>query len=151
MNPPFHFRKKKHFFGWDPLGRFTIKSNDSSISSVKSKKLDHMVTSCEAGMPLTATPLNKKLWSLPTPNRPLFANSRKGQQWRESQPTPTPLHARRCLKGDLCERREEFNEVRGEYRSATTSANAYVNASLKSLLGARYQLDGPWAINFFFW
>ena len=104
-----------------------------------------MVTSCEAGMPLTATPLNKKLWSLPTPNRPLFANSRKGQQWRESQPTPTPLHARRRLKGDLCERREEFNEVRGEYRSATTSANAYVNASLKSLLGTRYQLGGPWA------
>ena len=68
----------------------------------------------------------------------------------ESQPFPTPVHARKRLKEGLCERREEFNEARGEYWSDSCSANAYVNASLKSLLGARYQLDGPWAINFFF-
>ena len=34
--------------------------------------------------------------------------------------------------------------------SATISANAYVNASLKSLLGAHSQLGGPWATKIFF-
>ena len=63
----------------------------------------------------------------------------------ESQPFPTPVHARRRLKEGLCERREEFNEARGEYWSDSCSANAYVNASLKSLIGTHYQLGGPWA------
>ena len=73
----------------------------------------------------------------------------------ESQPFPTPVHARKCLKEGLCERREEFNEVRGEHWSDLCSANAYVNASLKSLLGAHCQLEvevghGPWATKKFF-
>ena len=68
----------------------------------------------------------------------------------EIQPSSTSVHARESVKEGLCERREEFNEVRGEHWGATTSANAYVNASLKSLLGTRYQLGGPWATNFFF-
>ena len=68
----------------------------------------------------------------------------------EIQPSPTSVHARERVKEHLCERREEFNEVRGEHRSATTSANAYVNASLKSLLGAHSQLGGPWATKIFF-
>ena len=59
--------------------------------------------------------------------------------------------ARASTSRNLCERREEFNEVRGEYWSDSCSANAYVNvnASLKSLIliGTHYQLelDGPWA------
>ena len=68
----------------------------------------------------------------------------------EIQPSPTSVHARESVKEGLCERREEFNEVRGERWSATTSANAYVNASLKSLLGAHSQLGGPWATKIFF-
>ena len=68
----------------------------------------------------------------------------------EIQPSPTSVHARESVKEGLCERREEFNEVRGEHWSATTSANAYVNASLKSLLGARLilkpQLISDWSV-----
>ena len=69
-----------------------------------------MLTSCEAGMLLPATPLSFETTSTSTPNRALFANSQKGQQEWENQPTPTPLHAGKRLKGGLCERREGFNE-----------------------------------------
>ena len=101
-------------------------------------------------MRLIATPLPEELCSLPTPNQYIFIDCRKRRQKRESQPAQTPVYARKCLKEGLCERREEFNEVRGEHWSATTSANAYVNASLKSLLGAHSQLGDPWATKNFF-
>ena len=95
-----------------------------------------MLTSCEPHMPFFATPLPEKLYPMQTPNQRIFIDCRKRRQKRESQPAQTPVYARKCLKGGLCERREEFNEVRGEHWSDLCSANAYVNASLKSLLGA---------------
>ena len=53
------------------------------------------------------------------------------------------MHARESsVKEGLYERGEEFNEAREERWSDSRSANVYVNASLKSLLGAHYQLDG---------
>ena len=67
------------------------------------------------------------------PDQCLFSNNRKGPWERESQPTPPFLHVKGSLKGGLCERREEFNEVRGEHWSDSSSPCSYLNTVLKSL------------------
>ena len=67
------------------------------------------------------------------PDQCLFSNNRTGPRERESQPTPPFLHVKGSLKGGLCERREEFNEVRGEHWSDSSSPCSYLNTVLKSL------------------
>ena len=67
------------------------------------------------------------------PDQCLFSNNRKGPWERETQPIPPSVHVKESFKGGLCERREEFNEVRGEHWSATGSVDSYLNAVLKSL------------------
>ena len=75
------------------------------------------------------------------PDQCLFSNNRKGPWERESQPIPPFLHVKESFKGGLCERREEFNEVRGEHWSATGSVDSYLNTVLKSLFST-YNLLG---------
>ena len=67
------------------------------------------------------------------PDQCLFSNNRKGPWERESQPIPPFLHIKESLKEGLCERREEFNEVRGEHWSDHAFSLLYLNTVLKSL------------------
>ena len=67
------------------------------------------------------------------PDQCLFSNNRTGPRERETQPIPPSAHVKESFKGGLCERREEFNEARGEYWSATGSVDSYLNTVLKSL------------------
>ena len=97
------------------------------------KKLDHVHTSGEPPMPLLSPPMPFEISLIPTPDQCLFRNSRKGPRERESQPIPPRVHVEDSLKGGLCERREEFNEARGEHWSATGSVDSYLNAVLKFL------------------
>ena len=89
------------------------------------KKLDHILTSCEAGMPLLLTPLPVEISSTPPPNRHIFSNFRKGTQEWENQSSATIVQVTKRLNGGLCERREESNEADVEYWSETSSAHAY--------------------------
>ena len=89
------------------------------------KKLDYTLTSCEQRMPLLLTPLPVEISSMPSPNRHIFGNYRKGTQEWVNQSSTTTLHITKRLNGGLCERREESNEADVERWIATTSAHAY--------------------------
>ena len=61
---------------------------------------------------------------MPSPNRHIFGNHRKGTQEWENQSSATMLHITKSHYGGLCERREESNEAGVEHWSETTSAHA---------------------------
>ena len=89
------------------------------------KKLDYTLTSCEQRMPLLLTPLPVEISSMPSPNRHIFGNYRKGTQEWVNQSSTTTLHITKSHYGGLCERREEFNEAGVERWSETSSVHAY--------------------------
>ena len=93
------------------------------------KKLDHVHTSGAVALP----PNTFRDIVDTDPDQCLFSNNRKGPRERESQPTPPFLHVKGSLKGGLCERREEFHEVRGEHWSDHIFSLLYLNTMLKSL------------------
>ena len=62
---------------------------------------------------------------MPSPNRRIFGNRRKGTQEWENQCSATIVQVTKRLNGGLCERREESNEADVEYWITTTSAHAY--------------------------
>ena len=89
------------------------------------KKLDYTLTSCEQHMPLLLTPLPVAISSMPSPNRHIFGNYRKGTQEWENQSSTTIAQVTKGHYGGLCKRREESNEAGVECWSETSSAHAY--------------------------
>ena len=87
------------------------------------KKLDNILISCEAGMPCSQ-PHYLLRYDRCRPQISTYSlisvKGNKNEKISHIQPTPTPLHARKSLKGGLCERREGFNEVCMEYWSDPT-------------------------------
>ena len=61
---------------------------------------------------------------MPSPNRHIFGNHRKGTQEWENQCSTTIVQVTKGHYGGLCERREESNEAGVEHWSETTSAHA---------------------------
>ena len=89
------------------------------------KKLDYTLTSCEQHMPLLLTPLPVAISSMPSPNRHIFGNYRKGTQEWENQSSTTIAQVTKGHYGGLCERREESNEADVECWSESGFVHAY--------------------------